>query len=149
MKSSLAAVKRQRFPARASRQVCGLFILGLGILLTLLISWHFTFSYVSLDASIIVSFWLYSVFFFLFVVAWTSKFCDNFRFVSCWCLGFVSCWWLGFVSRRWLRPPISCWWLRFVSCWWLRPPISCWWLRFDSCWWFGFFSCQWFGFVTF
>ena len=30
MKSPLAAVKRQRFPARASRQVRGLFILGLG-----------------------------------------------------------------------------------------------------------------------
>ena len=30
MKSTLAAVKRQRFPARASRQVLGLFILGLG-----------------------------------------------------------------------------------------------------------------------
>ena len=32
MKSSLAAVKRQRFPARASRRVLGLFILGLGLL---------------------------------------------------------------------------------------------------------------------
>ena len=31
MKSSLAAVKRQRFPARASQQMCGLFILGLGV----------------------------------------------------------------------------------------------------------------------
>ena len=30
MKSSLAAVKRLRFPAQASRQVRGLFILGLG-----------------------------------------------------------------------------------------------------------------------
>ena len=30
MKSSLAAVKRQRFPARASPGVLGLFILGLG-----------------------------------------------------------------------------------------------------------------------
>ena len=30
MKSSLAAVKRQRFPARASQRVHGLFILGLG-----------------------------------------------------------------------------------------------------------------------
>ena len=30
MKSSLGAVKRQWFPARASRQVQGLFILGLG-----------------------------------------------------------------------------------------------------------------------
>ena len=30
MKSSLAAVKRQRFPARASWRVLGLFILGLG-----------------------------------------------------------------------------------------------------------------------
>ena len=30
MKSSLAAVKRQRFPAQASRRVRGLFILGLG-----------------------------------------------------------------------------------------------------------------------
>ena len=34
MKSSLAAVKRQRFPARASQRVRGLFILGLGALLT-------------------------------------------------------------------------------------------------------------------
>ena len=31
MKSTLAAVKRQRFPARASRRVLGLFILGLGV----------------------------------------------------------------------------------------------------------------------
>ena len=31
MKSSLAAVKRQRFPAQAGRQVRGLFILGLGL----------------------------------------------------------------------------------------------------------------------
>ena len=30
MKSTLAAVKRQRFPTRASRRVRGLFILGLG-----------------------------------------------------------------------------------------------------------------------
>ena len=34
MKSSLAAVKRQRFPARASRRVRGLFILGLGSAMT-------------------------------------------------------------------------------------------------------------------
>ena len=31
MKSPLAAVKRQRFPAWASRGVCGLFILCLGV----------------------------------------------------------------------------------------------------------------------
>ena len=30
MKSTLAAVKRQRFPSQASRRVRGLFILGLG-----------------------------------------------------------------------------------------------------------------------
>ena len=30
MKSTLAAVKRQRFPAQASQRVLGLFILGLG-----------------------------------------------------------------------------------------------------------------------
>ena len=33
MKSTLAAVKRQRFPSQASRRVHGLFILGLGLVL--------------------------------------------------------------------------------------------------------------------
>ena len=36
MKSSLAAVKRQRFPAQASRQVCRLFILVLATQLVIL-----------------------------------------------------------------------------------------------------------------